>query len=153
MFSFCRSTEGFADKTPSEQFDLYVKALREVFEEPKNSKCRRLASELSAMVQDRSESIDQFAFKYKNVYTNWTNKARKSLKLVPLTSPCSLSRSYSCTLLCISFSTRIKLFTLIKPSKLHAASDNPSPHPHLNCQLHTYQGLRLRTGNPNVQLF
>lgn len=73
VFSFCQSTEGFADKTPSEQFDLYVKALREIFKEPKNSKCRRLASELSAKVQDPSESIDQFAFKYKNVYTNWTN--------------------------------------------------------------------------------
>ena len=65
--SFCRSTEGIADKTQSDQFDLYVKALREEFEEPKDSKCRSLASELSVMVQDPSESIDQFAFKYKNV--------------------------------------------------------------------------------------
>ena len=67
VLSFCRSTEGFTAQTPSQQFDMYVKALREEFEEPKDSKCRRLASELSAMVQDPSESIDQFAFKYKNV--------------------------------------------------------------------------------------
>ena len=67
VLSFCRSTEGFSAQTPSQQFDMYVKALREEFEEPKDSKCRRLASELSAMVQDPSESIDQFAFKYKNV--------------------------------------------------------------------------------------
>ena len=67
VLSFCRSTEGFTAQTPSQQFDMYVKALREEFEEPKDSKCRRLASELSAMVQDSSESIDQFAFKYKNV--------------------------------------------------------------------------------------
>ena len=67
VLSFCRSTEGFTAQTPSQQFDMYVKALREEFEEPKDSKCRRLASELSAMVQDPSEKIDQFAFKYKNV--------------------------------------------------------------------------------------
>ena len=67
VLSFCRSTEGFSAQTPSQQFDMYVKALREEFEEPKDSKCRRLASELSAMVQDPLESIDQFAFKYKNV--------------------------------------------------------------------------------------
>ena len=67
MLSFCQSTEGFADKTQSEQFDLYIKTLQEEFEEPKDSKCRRLASELSVMVQDPLESIDQFAFKYKNI--------------------------------------------------------------------------------------
>ena len=66
VLSFCRSTEGFTTQTPSQQFDMYVKALRAEFEEPKGSKCRHLASELSTMVQDPSESIDQFAFKDKN---------------------------------------------------------------------------------------
>ena len=59
----CRSTEDFSTKTPSEQFELCIQALREEFEEPKDAKCRRLASELSAMVQDLSESINQFAKK------------------------------------------------------------------------------------------
>ena len=63
---------------PSEQFDLYVQALHDEFEEPKDSKRHRLASELSAMVQDPSESIDQFAFKYKNVL-HQLNKSGESI--------------------------------------------------------------------------
>ena len=67
MLSFCRGTEGFADKTPEEQLECFVTSLRKEFQEPADSKCRRLASELSAMKQDPSESVDEFAFKYKNI--------------------------------------------------------------------------------------
>ena len=64
---FCRGTEGFAEKTPEEQLDCFVTSLRKEFQEPADAKCRRLASELSAMKQDPSESVDEFAFKYKNI--------------------------------------------------------------------------------------
>ena len=116
VLSFCRSADGFAAKTPSEQFDLYVQALRDEFDEPKDSKCRRLASELSAMVQDPSESIDQFAFKYKNVLH----------QLDKLMSPRKLFRNYSRTLLSTLSFKWIKSHVSIRPSKLHVASNNPS---------------------------
>ncbi|XP_078374474.1 uncharacterized protein LOC144658021 [Oculina patagonica] len=67
VLSFCRGTEGFAEKPPEEQLKLYLASLRKEFQEPTDSKCRRLASELSAMKQDPSESVDEFAFKYKNI--------------------------------------------------------------------------------------
>ncbi|KAL9967461.1 hypothetical protein ACROYT_G025683 [Oculina patagonica] len=67
VLSFCRGTEGFAEKPPEEQLKLYLTSLRKEFQEPTDSKCRRLASELSAMKQDPSESVDEFAFKYKNI--------------------------------------------------------------------------------------
>ena len=44
----------------------FISRLRDEFQEPTDSKCRRLAAELSAMKQDPSESVDEFAFKYKN---------------------------------------------------------------------------------------
>jgi len=75
MLSFCRSTEGFAEKTPEECF---VTSLRKEFQEPADSKCRRLASELSVMKQDLSESVDEFAFKYKNIL-HQLNKLGESL--------------------------------------------------------------------------
>ena len=55
-------------KNPEEQFECFVASLRKEFQEPADSKCRRLASELSAMTQDPSESVDEFAFKYKNIF-------------------------------------------------------------------------------------
>ena len=67
VLSFCRSTEGFAEKSPEEQLECFVSGLRKEFQEPADSKCCRLASELSAMKQDPSESVDEFAFKYKNI--------------------------------------------------------------------------------------
>ena len=66
VLSFCRSTEGFSDKSPDEQLASFISRLRDEFQEPTDSKCRRLAAELSAMKQDPSESVDEFAFKYKN---------------------------------------------------------------------------------------
>ncbi len=63
VLSFCRGTEGFAEKPPEKQLKLYLASLRKEFQEPTDSKCRRLASELSAMKQDLSESVDEFAFR------------------------------------------------------------------------------------------
>ena len=67
VLSFCHGTKGFAEKTPEEHLDFFVTSLRKEFQEPADSKCRCLASELSAMKQDPSESVDEFAFKYKNI--------------------------------------------------------------------------------------
>ena len=67
MLSFCRGTEGFAEKTQEEQLECFVTNLRKECQEPADSKSRRLASELTAMKQDPSESVDEFAFKYKNI--------------------------------------------------------------------------------------
>ena len=66
MLSFCRGSEGFSDKTAEEQLNSFISSLRDEFQEPPDAKCRRLAAELSAMKQDPSESVDEFAFRYKN---------------------------------------------------------------------------------------
>ena len=66
MLSFCRGSEGFSDKTTEEQLNSLISSLRDEFQEPPDAKCRRLAAELSAMKQDPSETVDEFAFKYKN---------------------------------------------------------------------------------------
>ena len=66
VLSFCRGSEGFSDKTAEEQLNSFISSLRDEFQEPPDAKCRRLAAELSAMKQDPSESVDEFAFKYKN---------------------------------------------------------------------------------------
>ena len=66
VLSFCRGSEGFSDKTAEEQLNSFISSLRDEFQEPPDAKCRRLAAELSAMKQDPSESVDEFAFHYKN---------------------------------------------------------------------------------------
>ena len=66
VLSFCRGSEGFSDKTAEEQLNSFISSLRDEFQEPPDAKCRRLAAELSAMKQDPSESVDEFAFQYKN---------------------------------------------------------------------------------------
>ena len=67
VLSICRSSEGFSEKSAAEQYGLCTRRLREEFEEPKQDKCRRLASELSVMKQEPTETIEQFAFRFKNV--------------------------------------------------------------------------------------
>ena len=57
----------FSEKSAQEQYDLITSALRAEFEEPRDSKCRRLSNELSYMVQAPHESVDQFAFRFKNI--------------------------------------------------------------------------------------
>ena len=52
----------------SEQLECFVTSLRKEFQEPTNSKCRHLASQLSAMKQDPSESVNEFVFKCKNIH-------------------------------------------------------------------------------------
>ncbi|CAB4012275.1 Hypothetical predicted protein, partial [Paramuricea clavata] len=47
VLSICRFSEGFSEKSAAEQYGLCTSRLREEFEEPKQDKCRRLASKLS----------------------------------------------------------------------------------------------------------
>ena len=76
MLSFFRGSEGFSDKTAEEQLNSFISSLRNEFQEPPDVKCRRLAAELSAMKQDPSETVDEFAFKYKNTLLNLINWAK-----------------------------------------------------------------------------
>ena len=66
MLSFCHGAQGFSDKTTEEQLNSFIASLQDEFQEPPDSNCRRLAAELSAMKEDPSETVDEFAFKYKS---------------------------------------------------------------------------------------
>ena len=65
VLSIAKTTGGYADEAGEEK--LCVKRLRAEFGESKKDKCRRLATELSAIKQEHSESVEQFAFKYKKL--------------------------------------------------------------------------------------
>ena len=83
MLSFYRGSEGFSDKTVEEQFNSFISGLRDEFQEPPDAKCRRLAAELSAMNQDPSETVDEFAFKYKNTLHQLDKLAENLTKSCP----------------------------------------------------------------------
>ena len=69
VLSIAKTTEGYAEKTPEEQFNLCIESLRAEFGESKEDKCRRfLAGELSAIKQEHDESVEQFAFRYKKLH-------------------------------------------------------------------------------------
>ena len=65
MLSIAKSTEGYAEKAAEDKLNICIERLRAEFGESKEDKCRRLAAELSAIQQERGESVEQFAFKYK----------------------------------------------------------------------------------------
>ena len=83
VLSFCRGSEGFSDKTAEEQLNSFISSLRDEFQEPPDAKCRRLAAELSAMNQDPSETVDEFAFKYKNTLHQLDKLAENLTKSCP----------------------------------------------------------------------
>ena len=57
----------FTDETPTQQkLDSFKHALKSSFAEPPEVQRRRLASEFSTMKQQFTESIDRFAFRFKN---------------------------------------------------------------------------------------
>ena len=57
----------FTDETtPLQKLDSFKQALKSAFAEPLEVQLRRLASEFSAMKQRVTESIDRFAFRFKN---------------------------------------------------------------------------------------
>ncbi|CAB4038431.1 PREDICTED: uncharacterized protein LOC107336333 [Paramuricea clavata] len=80
---FRRDNEGFSEKSAAEQYGLCTSRLREEFEEPKQDKCRRLASKLSVMKQEPTETIEQFAFRLKNVLHQLDKLGESLTKLCP----------------------------------------------------------------------
>ncbi|CAH3175569.1 unnamed protein product, partial [Porites evermanni] len=57
----------FTDETtPLQKLDSFKQALKSTFAEPPEVQRRRLASEFSTMKQRVTESIDRFAFRFKN---------------------------------------------------------------------------------------
>lgn len=57
----------FTDETtPLQKLDSFKQALKSAFAEPPELQRHRLASEFSAMKQQVTESIDRFAFRFKN---------------------------------------------------------------------------------------
>ena len=69
MLSIAKTTEGYEGKAAEEKLSICIESLRlrTEFGESKEGKCRRLAGELSAIQQERGESVEQFAFKYKKL--------------------------------------------------------------------------------------
>ena len=70
VLSIAKTTEGYKGKAAEEKLKICIERLRAEFGESKEDKCRRLAAELSAIQQERGESVEQFAFKYKNRHSN-----------------------------------------------------------------------------------
>lgn len=67
ILSIAQSTEGYGEKSAEEKLKVRTNMLRAEFAESKEDKCRRLASELSAINQDPAESVEEFAFRYKKL--------------------------------------------------------------------------------------
>ncbi|KAJ7378900.1 hypothetical protein OS493_019591 [Desmophyllum pertusum] len=59
-------TKFMDDTTTQQKFDSFKNALQESFAEPPEVQRRRLASEFSSMKQRATESIERFAFRFKN---------------------------------------------------------------------------------------
>ena len=64
-------------------FNICIERLRAEFGESKEDKCRRLAAELSAIQQERGESVEQFAFKYKKLLHQLEKLGEKIAKDCP----------------------------------------------------------------------
>ena len=79
----CHSTEGFTEKTPEEQLECFVTSLGKELQEPTDSKCCRLTSELSAMKKDPTESVNEFAFKYRNILYQLDKQGESLTKSCP----------------------------------------------------------------------
>ncbi|KAL9952629.1 hypothetical protein ACROYT_G039905 [Oculina patagonica] len=67
VLSIAKTTEGYADKAVEDQLNICIERLRAEFGESKEDKCRRLAARLSAIQQERGESVEQFALNYKKL--------------------------------------------------------------------------------------
>ena len=83
MLSITKTTEGYERKAAEEKLKICIERLRAEFGKSKEDKCRRLAAELSAIQQERGESVEQFAFKYKKLLLSWRNLAKRLQKIVP----------------------------------------------------------------------
>lgn len=63
--------------------NICIERLRAEFGESKEDKCRRLATELSAIKQEHGESVEQFAFKYKKLLHQLEKLGEKIAKDCP----------------------------------------------------------------------
>ena len=83
MLSIAKTTEGYEGKAAEEKLKICIERLRAEFGESKEDKCRRLAAELSAIQQERGESVEQFAFKYKKLLHQLEKLGEKIAKDCP----------------------------------------------------------------------
>ena len=83
VLSIAKTTEGYEGKTAEEKRNICIERLRTEFGESKEDKCRRLAAELSAIQQERDESVEQFASNIRSYCISWRNLAKKLRKIVP----------------------------------------------------------------------
>ena len=83
VLSIAKTTEGYEGKAAEEKLKICIERLRAEFGESKEDKCRRLAAELSAIQQERGESVEQFAFKYKKLLHQLEKLGEKIAKDCP----------------------------------------------------------------------
>ena len=83
VLSIAKITEGYADEAAEEKLNICIERLRAEFSESKEDKCRRLATELSAIKQEHGESVEQFAFKYKKLLHQLEKLGEKIAKDCP----------------------------------------------------------------------
>ena len=83
VLSIAKTTEGYEGKAAEEKLNICIERLRAEFGESKEDKCRRLAAELSAIQQERGESVEQFAFKYKKLLHQLEKLGEKIAKDCP----------------------------------------------------------------------
>ena len=81
--SIAKTTEGYTDEAAEEKLNICIERLRAEFGESKEDKCRRLATELSAIKQEHGESVEQFAFKYKKLLHQLEKLGEKITKDCP----------------------------------------------------------------------
>ena len=83
VLSIAKTTEGYTDEAAEEKLNICIERLRAEFGESKEDKCRRLATELSAIKQEHGESVEQFAFKYKKLLHQLEKLGEKITKDCP----------------------------------------------------------------------
>jgi len=83
VLSIAKTTEGYADQAVEDELNICMERLRAEFGESKEDKYRRLAAKLSAIQQERGESVEQFAFKYKKLLHQLEKLGEKIAKDCP----------------------------------------------------------------------
>ena len=84
VLSIAKTTEGYEGKAAEEKLNICIERLRAEFDESKEDKCRRLAAELSVIQQERGESVEQFAFKYKKLLHQLEKLSEKIVNDCPI---------------------------------------------------------------------
>ena len=80
VLSIAKTTEGYEGKAPEEKLKICIERLRVEFGESKEDKCRRLAAELSAIQQERGESVERS--NTRSYCISWRNFAKRLRKIV-----------------------------------------------------------------------